>query len=495
MQGAGELNVRTRSILAGLALTLVACGGKGPATPARISRAALLDPESCRSCHPGAYDDWAMSMHASAADDPVFRAMNARGQRETAGALGPFCINCHAPMAVREGATRDGLNLDQVAAPLKGVTCFFCHSVDAVTGSHDAALQLATDGVMRGGISDPLASAPHGSAYSALHDRDKLASAQLCGACHDIRTGHGADIERTFAEWRGSAFAQPTVGTSCGQCHMPRSTAPTPIATTKGAPPRHAHGHAFPAVDISLTDPALAATQRARVEELLATTVQSALCVATGGPGPRIAVILDNAGSGHAFPSGSAQDRRFWAEVTAFADGGAFYQSGGDPDGGAIVASTDPDLWLLRDCMFDAAGKEVSMFWEAASTEGNALPALATFDTQDPRYYQTHALRLYPDAAPLSQTPDRVTLRLLLEPLGREVMGELVATHDLAPEVAQALPRYVLGPAQTLTWTAASATASFIDGQSGEVFTCVSPSGLNVNAATIPAPRRTRCRP
>ena len=54
-------------------------------------------------------------MHAYASDDPVFRAMNERGQRETDGGLGSFCIQCHAPIAVHEGATSNGLNLDQVA--------------------------------------------------------------------------------------------------------------------------------------------------------------------------------------------------------------------------------------------------------------------------------------------------------------------------------------------------------------------------------------------
>ena len=69
-------------------------------------------------------------MHAYASDDPVFRAMNARGQRETDGGLGDFCVKCHAPMALNEKATTDGLNLDAVPQALHGVTCFYCHTVD-----------------------------------------------------------------------------------------------------------------------------------------------------------------------------------------------------------------------------------------------------------------------------------------------------------------------------------------------------------------------------
>ena len=40
---------------------------------------------------PQHYDAWQRSMHAYAADDPVFIAMNQRGQRLTAGRLGKFC--------------------------------------------------------------------------------------------------------------------------------------------------------------------------------------------------------------------------------------------------------------------------------------------------------------------------------------------------------------------------------------------------------------------
>ena len=42
-------------------------------------------------------------MHAYAAEDPVFLAMNQRGQRETNGELGDFCVQCHAPVAVHVG--------------------------------------------------------------------------------------------------------------------------------------------------------------------------------------------------------------------------------------------------------------------------------------------------------------------------------------------------------------------------------------------------------
>src|SRR5437773_4825089 len=116
----------------------------------------MLDPQTCKACHADHFREWSGSMHAYASEDPVFLAMNQRGQRETNGALGAFCVNCHAPMAVREGATKDGLNLASLSPSLKGVTCFFCHTVDAVQGTHDAQLHLSDEPIMRGAFADPV---------------------------------------------------------------------------------------------------------------------------------------------------------------------------------------------------------------------------------------------------------------------------------------------------------------------------------------------------
>lgn len=104
-----------------------ACGCHEPDPPTIVTGPddPLLDPETCAECHPQHYDEWLGSMHAYAADDPVFLAMNARGQRETEGELGAFCVQCHAPMAVEFDLTEDGLNLDAMPQKFKGVTCYF----------------------------------------------------------------------------------------------------------------------------------------------------------------------------------------------------------------------------------------------------------------------------------------------------------------------------------------------------------------------------------
>ncbi|HEX3346053.1 MAG TPA: multiheme c-type cytochrome [Polyangiaceae bacterium] len=472
------------------------CGhSAGPSTPTYLDRDTLLDPQTCSACHIDHYKDWAASMHAYASDDPVFQAMNARGQRETGGQLGSFCVQCHAPMALAEGATTDGTNLASVPQKLKGVTCFFCHTIDAVNGSHNAAVTLSGDTVMRGEYANPVANSGHASAYAVLQDRDHVESAGMCGACHDIQVPAGAAIERTFQEWQGSIFSDPDGGETCGQCHMNQATSPRPIAQAPGVGPREYHAHDFPAVDVALTPgfPNAAAELQATTT-FLQTTLQTALCVTQQGA---VRVIVDNVSAGHFFPSGASQDRRAWAEVVASKGGQVIYQSGVVPDGTPVVAvQNDPDLWLLRDCMFDGTGKQVDMFWQAAKSEGNELTMPVTSDKTDPRYYQTHVYQNYPRAlnATLPQLPDQVTLRFRIQPIGLDVLDDLASSGDLDAGLAAAMPTLDVTP--LLTWTPAEAAAEALTyEEDGEPVACVSATGFNVAADKFAATENAGCTP
>ncbi len=481
-------------------LLVTACGdGRSPNEPSAtyLDRETLMDPATCATCHPNQYAEWAGSMHAYASDDPLFVAMNARGQREAN--IGSFCVNCHAPMAVRTGATSDGLNLAELPAKLKGVTCFFCHTVNEVTGSHDNPLTLAADTTMRGEYTDPVANTAHPSTPSTLHDRDRLESATLCGACHDIVNGHGAHIERTFAEWKDTVFSHEVVGQTCGQCHMDESKNLQPAADAPGVFARRTHSHSFPAVDVPLTG-APNDELKASVQSFLDTALQSAVCVRGAGAVTDLRVILDNVAAGHSFPSGSAQDRRAWVEVAAYAGEARIYSSGAVPAGTSVTELEDPDVWSMRDCLLDESGAPTHDFWGAASVETNLLPGQATFDQTDPRYYQSHVVQKYPrdENGFLSAYPDRVTVSLKLAPFGLDVFDDLVASGDLidtdtytVSELRDALAAYTLG--NELEWTPATAAKSFV--VDGLPMSCKSDTALNFAADTVPATNHTECAP
>jgi hypothetical protein len=420
-----------------------------PAPRAAVDRA---DPEACRPCHADHVREWSGSMHAYAADDPIFVAMNARGQRETGGALGAFCVTCHAPMAVREGATTDGANLARVPRSLHGVTCAFCHTVDAVLDTHDGALRLAGDGVFRGGIADPAPGGFHAAAYSPIHDRTRAESARLCGACHDVVTPAGAVIERTFAEWQASPFAPGgpagAAVKTCGGCHMPAHFAPA--AVLPGADPsraagktRRVHDHTMAALDVALGPFPEADAQRRAVQAGLAATLSAELCVRAAGAGvagaTSIDVTLSNARAGHAWPSGATHDRRAWLELQAFAGGMRVWADG------AAEAGEDATV-ALGATLFGPHGEPVDFAWEAAGLIADTLAPAVAVET---------ARAVAPPRTAHFDAPagvDRVTMRVRVTPLRARVAAALVASGDLDPAVAGAVPTFDL-TTTALEWT------------------------------------------
>lgn len=434
-----------------LALLFAAASGCGDSVT--LTREQLMDPTSCQSCHPRHFQEWAGSMHAYAAEDPVFVAMNARGQRETGGALGDFCVRCHAPMAVRTGQTRDGLNLATLPAALRGVTCYFCHQVTAVQDTHNNPLLLADDQTMRGGIQSPRGSGGHLSAYSPLHDRQKKESATLCGSCHDVVTPAGVQLERTLIEWQGSLFAtgEARQQLTCGQCHMAGTQGPA--ADVAGAPSRLVHDHMAAAVDVALTDfPAIDA-QRTAVQRELDSALQAKLCVSPDGGATVLDVTLDNVGGGHDFPSGASHDRRAWVELTAYAGATRVFQSGAVADGQAAVDLADPNLWLMRDRVFDAGGKDAHMFWDVARYQTEHLPPALTADPLDPRYF--HAVtRSY--RVPMRGI-DRVTVRVRMRPIDHDVLSDLVRSGDLPDPIRTQISTFTLAGTQ-LEWRSGGAS-------------------------------------
>jgi|GEM_PF-1008542 len=430
----------------------IGCSDETADSVTKLTSEQLTDPQACKDCHPKHYREWSGSMHAYAADDPVFIAMNKRGKRETKGELGDFCIKCHAPMAVKLGATTDGLNVDELPRHLKGVTCIYCHSVTNIKDDHNAAIDISVDAILRGGLAKPLATGAHKMEYSALHDGGHLDSSKMCGTCHDIVTPRGLHIERTFKEWRDSLFSSEQLGksSSCSSCHM--HTDFGKAANVSGAEIRKVHAHDFPGVDLAVTEFPERATQRKHVQEDLDPTVLAQLCVeVTATTQTRVEVFLQNVSAGHSFPSGASADRRLWVELIASKGDKTIWSSGVVKDDEA-VADKGPSVWLLRDTLRDKKYKEVHMFWEAEKTDSQLLPAPPKDTKTGPEAAETRKYRTYV----LPSKPDSLKMRLRLRPIGLDVLNSLVKSGDLDPKHVKSHPTFDLAGG-ALNWTAAGA--------------------------------------
>lgn len=442
------------------AATLGACS-EDDITPLPIAK--LMEPETCMECHPKHFTEWSGSMHAYAADDPVFLAMNKRGQQATGGALGDFCVRCHAPLAVELGLTTDGLNLAEVPQWAKGIGCYFCHNIEDVTGDHNNPLILAMDATMRGGFKDPVRNEVHRSAYSPFVDGETKESSRACGACHDIVTPNQVHLERTFAEWQSTIFASDDErrALSCGGCHMIGNTdviAEDPDANVKLRPSGRRE-HTFAGIDVALTPFPQIDEQRAAIARDLRGTLLAKLCVLPTRGG-EITLKLDAVGTGHSWPSGATHDRRAWAEVIAYnALNEVVFSSGvvapnQDPE---EIMGTDPNLFAMWDKAFGANNQPAKFMWDITRVETDRLlrPAI-TSDRTDPAFDHS-TTKSYPIGA-LRGEIVRVTARVLIRPLPLSLIDELAP--ELAalgvPDLRSKLPTFELSGA-SLVWTPATA--------------------------------------
>ncbi len=436
---------RILHIIAVLSLA-AGCGG---AEDRELTRDELLTPEACESCHPDHYRQWIGSSHAYAADDPVFVAMNARAQRETGGAYPTECVRCHAPVAVSEGATTDGLNLATVPSHLKGVTCFACHAMDDATPvTH--TFSLSDGSKMFGGIDNPRSTGAHGSEYSDLLDRNIWRSTDMCGVCHDFSNRSGVHAHRTYTEWTESLFADTFSRSflTCGGCHMSGSNQPIAV----DGPDRRLHDHKFPGMNVALLDWPEVDAQRTAIANDLMPSIQARVCLTADF---RPEVILDNVMGGHMWPSGDASTRRAWVELVVYKDAQVTYQSGVIADGTAVLSTraSDPDLWFIGDRLLDEGGDEVTFTWDAASLESTLLPPAVTADRTDPRFF--HAVnRFYPS---VTGTPDRMVLKVHVRPIGLDIVDALIDSDGLAASVRDMIPTFTLKGTE-IEWTGGPGT-------------------------------------
>src|SRR5574341_530907 len=387
----------------------------------------LETPDKCDNCH-GGYNhavepafNWRGSMMSQAARDPFFYACLAISNQNAPDA-GDLCIRCHSPAGWLEGRSipTDGsaLNLND----RQGVQCDFCHKLVKPTPlgvnpypndpaytsgtypqdqsylatinpipAHSANGMYVADAsnAKRGPFTD--AEARHQFIYSPFH-RD----ASLCGTCHDVSnpvyykdaTGSylpnsfGAQatdfdpytmfpIERTFSEWKMSAYNTPNgiyapqfggnkaYVSLCQDCHMKDVTG---IGCNKaGAPIRNdlplhdmTGGNTFIPKLLSALwpgeiDPAAVDAGVNRAMGMLETAATMTLVVTPQGADYLAKVEVTNE-TGHKLPSGYPEGRRIWINLKAYDTLGVLiYESGAyEPVTAVLTNDVNANIYEIK---------------------------------------------------------------------------------------------------------------------------------------------------
>ncbi len=175
------------------------------------------DPEACKACHAGVYEEWTESMHSRAHhdNDPIYGNMRALRMKKQGEQVANQCVKCHNP--------RSPSAPDEPAGKV-GISCAACHQVKAVHLEQGKVgvetLVYDTDGVMHSGRELPRDASPvHalGAPLAAMQDGQTL-----CLSCHNAtKTPTGAPACTTGPEFKSSALSKGDEGQTCVSCHMP----------------------------------------------------------------------------------------------------------------------------------------------------------------------------------------------------------------------------------------------------------------------------------
>jgi hypothetical protein len=144
--------------------------------------------------------------------------------------------------------------------------------------------------------------------------------------------------------------------------------------------------------------------------------------------------------------------------------------------------------------MLDSKNDVVPMFWQAQNpSESYELPGTITFDQTKMEYFETHYWKYFPAQSALTAQPDQVTMRVRVQPVGLDVIDDLVGSGDLDPAVRANMPTFDVGAKPLVTWTQATATMGFTD-ENNTPYTCVT----NTSGGPfrqVPAPAHVYCKP
>ena len=343
--------------------------------PGTISTSVILDSANCRACHGGInandpYAAWSGSLMAMAGRDPLFFAQMTLANQDVSN-VGTYCLRCHVPAAQVSGHVTDPSGAALTAYDKDGVACHLCHSMvdplqppaerspvdDAVLSAlgqflpqqyGNAMFVLDPAGLRRG-------PRPPGTALHTAVQSQFISSSNMCGTCHEVgnvatermidgtfryntlnagpadtNPAHQFPLERTFSEWRLSAFnnggvdmggrfggAGATVVSSCQDYHMPRVAGRNCIVgPDRPDMARHDFaGAGAQVLDIiaayTAGDPSVNQQSIARGRAKAVDMLTRAATLTAAQDGSTLNARVTNE-SGHKLPTGHIEGRRVW---------------------------------------------------------------------------------------------------------------------------------------------------------------------------------------
>ncbi len=295
----------------------------------------FISPEVCGGCHSEIFDQWKNSMHHLSHKDPVYsrvakfltKGLTDAGEIKEAES----CVKCHTPVGNLTGfpmKVSDDLSKTPEIAT-QGIQCDYCHSAESITRIHNNGLVLKPghgedDPGVKLGPFDDAAPDFHDARYSKLHTE-----AEICGTCHDVKhVVFGTDLETTYTEWKNSPYhsKDPAKNIPCQGCHMfqkpgipATGSTPRPENPGSAADGSMERPHIFTHYFIGGNSGVPGMFDAKGKAEMAAERLQNAATLSLDASKmneKKLFVTIANTGAGHSIPTGVADLRQVWLEIT-----------------------------------------------------------------------------------------------------------------------------------------------------------------------------------
>jgi len=353
---------------------------------------------ACAECHSDMFDQWADSLHRLMGDsNPYYKVVEEVAAQTEGEEFRKWCMGCHHPQGLFSGLTatiEEGHMFEKGGESLfkaleedkpdldEGTGCLFCHRITKLEDARgkkaggnasfsvnvkDRELYIfenSENDVLDWVGNHQINAKPevHAESYSKPFYKDS----ELCGTCHnEFAPGTGAVIVDTYGEWQQSAYNNPddpSKHRDCIDCHMhgdiQRIGENVPgISTDGGEVKDNVVTHQFTGANHHLVG-----LRNEKLAQMSIELLQSAAELETGlTKDGQLNVRVKNVGAGHALPTGVADFRQLWLDITVTDANGNVILSEGKMDAHGNVTK---DARFFQKVFGDKDGNPVGLrFW------------------------------------------------------------------------------------------------------------------------------------
>ena len=341
----------------------------------------------CKSCHSEIFNQWADSNHKNLVDsNPYYMVMEALAGEVEGDEFRQWCMGCHNPSGVTTGLKRTTHRMDRnfLANTLfekgakslendlklhgnsrleEGVACVACHGITKADSYGNASYTLNlnrkkytfenSESNLGQWLSERFINSKpevHKQSYS----NNLYKKSSYCASCHDETSPiTGKKIVSTFDEWEKSSYnnpKDPKKHKSCIDCHMTylengKFSPLSGTSTDKGKIKKDIKVHYF-----SGSNYFLSGLKSKEHENQTIQLLKTAAKIDVDIKDNQVIVGVKNVGAGHSLPTGVADFRELWLDITLKnRDGKIIFSSGKLKDDGNLNKDARPFMKVFGD--------------------------------------------------------------------------------------------------------------------------------------------------